>query len=108
MRKMLVGFAVLVAVALGVARPAEAHVSIAIGLPGFGFFLGSPYLSPPVVYAPPPVVYGPPIAYAPPVVYGPPAVYYRPPVYYRRPVYYAPRYYGHDHGWHRGWYKHDD
>ena len=103
MRKLLVGFAVLVVATLGAVRPVGAQVSIAIGVPGFGLYVGAPYY-------PPPVVYGPPIAYAPPV-YGPQVVYAPAPVYYRPPGYCTPRYYGaqyqaHDNGLHRGWYKH--
>jgi len=96
MRKMLVGLAVVAMLGLVAPRPAAADVSFAIGLPGFGFIFGVP--------VPPPVVYAPPVVYSPPVVYGPPA-YYRPTVYYGPSVVYAPRY-AHDHGRHRGWYKH--
>ena len=62
--------------------PADAHFSLAIGLPGFGLFVQES-LPPPVVYTAP--------------------VYYRPPVYYA-PAYYAPMVVGprcHRHGWHR-------
>jgi hypothetical protein len=73
-------------VALTTPRPADAHVSVSIGVPGFGV-----YVEGPPVYVPPP-----PVCYAPPV-------YYRS--YYERPVYGRPYC---DHERHRGWYKHDD
>ena len=98
MRKALFGLGLLAMVAVAVPRRADAHVSVAIGLPGLGFFLGAPA----VPYAPP-VVYAPPVAYAAPV-YAPP-VYYAPYYGYRPPVAYAPVYF-HDNGRHRGWYKH--
>jgi hypothetical protein len=92
MRKALLGLGLLAMVAVAVPRRADAHVSVAIGLPGFGFFLGAP-----------PVVYAPPVAYAAPV-YAPPA-YYAPCYRCGPPVAYAPAYF-HDNGRHRGWYKH--
>ena len=91
MRKVLLGLGLLAAVALTIPRQADAHVSVSIGFPGFGFFVSGP----PVLYAPP-VAYAPPV-YAPPVYYAP---YYRPRVVYAPPCF-------HDRGWHRGWYKHD-
>ena len=70
---------------------AGGHVSVAIGLPGFGIGYGPGY------YAPPPVVYAPPVTYygasyyaGAPLVYGPRVVYGRP---YHRPYY-------------RGYYRH--
>jgi len=93
MRTMLVGLGILLAVTLAAPRRADADVSVAIGLPGFGLFVGAPY-PPPVVYAPP-VIYGPPVYYAPPAYYAP----------YHRRRYYAPHY-AYGHGRHRGWYKH--
>ena len=78
--------------ALFAAAPAQAHVSvgIGIGLPGY-------YAPPPVYYAPPPPVY-----YAPP-----PPVYYGPPP---PPVYYGGPYWHHRPDWRRGppppgWYR---
>ena len=90
MRKALLGLGILAAVAVMAPRPADAHVSISFGLPGFVFEAG------------PPVVYGPPV-YAP--------RYYAPYPYYRSRVFYGPRY-GYDRGYHRGngWYgryRHD-
>jgi hypothetical protein len=102
MRKTTIGLLMLAAATVAVpARPADAHVSVAIGLPGFGIFVGGPPVvyGPPVAYAPPPVVYAPP-----PVVYAPPPVAYGP-TYYPRPAYYGYGYgYGYRPGWHRGWY----
>ena len=90
MKKLLLAAVALGAVTLARPAPADAHFSLAIGLPGFGLFVQEP-LTPPVVYTAP--------------------VYYRPPVYYA-PAYYAPapvvvRAHCHrDHGHHHGWYKH--
>jgi hypothetical protein len=93
MRKILIGLALLMVVAVATPRAADAYVSVSIGLPGFGFYIPAP----PVVYAP-----------APPVVYAPPA-YYAPPVYYRsyypRPVYYGRPYYGGGYRYGRGGYR---
>ena len=89
MRKALIGALMIGAIALGAPRTADAHVSVAIGLPGLGFFFGAPApyaYAPPVAYVPPPpVVYGPPVYYAP-----------RPYPFYRYG--YARPYYRH-HGW---------
>jgi hypothetical protein len=94
MRKLLIALGLLAAVAFTTPRPAEAGVSVSIGLPGFGIYVPGP----PIVYAPPPpVYYAPPAYYAPPVYYRP---HYRP--YYGRPVYGRP-YYGGYRG-HRGRY----
>ena len=82
MRKILIGLGLVAVLAFVTPRPAEAYVSVSIGVPGFSFYLPGP----PVVYAPP-VYYAPPY-YAPPVYYRP---YYRP--YYGRPAYGRP-YYG--------------
>lgn len=65
---------------------------------GLSIQFGSPaYIEPPAVYYPPPPVY-----------YGPPPSYYVPRV--ERRVVIVPdddyRYYRHDNGRHRGWYKH--
>jgi hypothetical protein len=89
MKKLLLALVVLGAVALTAPGRADAHVSIGIGLPGFGLFLGAP--------PPPPVVYAPPV-----VGYYGPSYYYRPgPVVY---PYWRGRWGGyHRHGWHRGW-----
>jgi len=90
MKKLLLAAVALGALTLARPAPADAHFSLAIGLPGFGLFVQEP-LPPPVVYTAP--------------------VYYRPPVYYA-PAYYAPapvvvRAHCHrDHGHHHGWYKH--
>lgn len=86
MRNLLLGLGLAVAVPLVAPRGADAHVSVAVGLPGLGVLVGGP----PVVYA------------------SPPPGYYAPPVYYRsypRVVYGQP--YSHDRGCHRGWHKHD-
>ena len=85
MRKVLVGLCMLAAVALMAPRPADARVSISVGLPGV------------VVEAP---FYGPRF-YAPPV-YAP--RYYAP--YYRPRVYYRPHY-GYDRGCYRGGRRYD-
>jgi hypothetical protein len=78
MKKVVLALGLLAAVALAVPGRAEAHFSLAIGLPGFGFFFGAP--TPPVVYAPPPVVYAAPApVYAAPVPFYPPAVVYAAP-----------------------------
>ena len=90
MKKLLFAAVTLGALTLARPAPADAHFSLAIGLPGFGLFVHEP--------VPPPVVYTAP-------------VYYRPPVYYG-PAYYAPvpvvvRHHCHrGHGHHRGWYEH--
>jgi len=68
MKKLLLAAVVLGVATLARPAPADAHFSLAIGLPGFGLFVQEP--------VPPPVVYTAP-------------VYYRPPVYYA-PAYYAP------------------
>jgi len=68
--------------------PADAHFSLAIGLPGFGLVVHEP--------VPPPVYYGAPVYYPPPVYYG--RAYYAPVV--RRPCHFGR---GHWHG-HRRWY----
>jgi hypothetical protein len=99
MRKAILALGLLATVGLVAPRPASASdVSVVIGLPGFGLFVGRP----PVVVAPPPVVYVPP-----PVVYGP-SVYVAPAYarrfrhpYHGRPVYRG-RYAGHGHGRHHG------
>jgi len=85
MKKLII--AALAATTLAAARPAAAHLSIAIGIPGFAV----------VAAAPPP----------PPVLYRP-AYYYD--TGYRYPAYYAPapivfregRRHGCRHGWHHG------
>jgi len=91
MKKMLVMLPLLAVVALATPRPADAHFSLAIGLPGFGIFVHDPVPAP-VVYAPAPVYYQPPV------------YYYRPaPVvdpYYRRSCHHPGR------GHHYGWYRH--
>jgi len=92
MRKALLGLGMLAAVALIVPRAADAHVSVGIGLPGFGFFVGPPAYAPPVYYAP--------------RAYYPPRVVYAPRYGYDRDYGYDQGY-GHDRGCHRGWYKHD-
>ena len=75
---------VLAVMALATPRPADAHFSLSIGLPGFGIFVHEPV--------------PPPVAYAPPAYYQPPVVYYRP-----APVFYP---YYHGRGRHYGWYRH--
>jgi hypothetical protein len=93
MRKAILALGLLLSV--GMLAPCAARaggVSVAIGLPGFGLFVGGP----PVVVAPPPVAFVPP-----PVVYG--ASVYAAPVYlrpYGRP-YYGRRFHG-GRGWHHG------
>ena len=85
MKKTLLAIAAAGVLAFGAPRPAAAHSSVFFGfsLPGFSF-----------VAAPPP----PPVFYAPA-----PYAYYRPaPVYVRS--YYSRGF--HDHGNHRGWWKH--
>jgi len=82
MKKLLLAAVALGAVTLARPVPADAHFSLAIGLPGFGLFVQEP-VRPPVVYT--------------------------APVYYRPPVYFAPTYYTHchrTHGHHHGWHKH--
>ena len=90
MKKLLVLLPLLAVVALATPRPADAHFSLAIGLPGFGIFVHDP--------VPPLVAYAPPVVYAPPAYYAPPVVYYRP-----APVFYP---YHHGRGHHYGWYRH--
>ena len=95
MRKLLFGLGLLMTVAVMTPRTADAYVSVAIGLPGFGLYVPAP----PLVYAPPVSVY-----YAPPVYYRPPPpVYYRPaPIYSPPPgrIYYGPGYpYRPPNGW---------
>ena len=86
MKTLLVTLGLVGALVLTTPARASADVSVAIGLPGFGLFVGDPYPYPvpaPVYVAPPPVYYAPPVV----------------PVYYPRPVYYG-RPYGH---YHPGW-----
>ncbi len=52
MKKLLLAAVALGAVTLARPAPADAHFSLAIGLPGFGFFVQEP-LPPPVVYTAP-------------------------------------------------------
>lgn len=104
MARRMFALATLVIGLAATAGPALARdVSVAIGAPGFGLFIGQP---PPVVEYAPPVVYEAP----------PPAVIYPAPVYARpiyRPIYYYPRpqwsrhYHPHGHG-HRKHHHHDD
>ena len=90
MKKLLLAAVVLGAATLARPAPADAHFSLAIGLPGFGLFVQEP--------VPPPVVYTAPVYYRPPVYYAP--AYYAPaPVVVRAHCYL-------DHGHHHGWYKH--
>ena len=86
MLKALIGLMMVAAVGLITPRPAAAHVSVSIGLPGFGLFIGGP----PLAYAPPFVAYGPSVAYAPPIAYAP--TFYAPPVVFGAS--YAPVYGG--------------
>ena len=82
MKKLLLAAVALGAVTLARPAPADAHFSLAIGLPGFGLFVQEPVRLP---------------------------VVYTAPVYYRPPVYFAPTYYTHchrTHGHHHGWHKH--
>jgi len=79
MKKLLLAAVALGAVTLARPAPADAHFSLAIGLPGFGLFVQEPF---------------------------PPAVVYTAPVYYRPPVYYAPAYYPRPRCHHHGWHKH--
>jgi len=72
MKKLLLAAVALGAVTLARPAPADAHFSLAIGLPGFGLFVQEPL--------PPPVVYTAPVYYA--------------PAYYPRPR-------CHHHGWHK-------
>ena len=117
---LILAAAAVAALALIPAQRATAQqVTVHVDTPEFGFRIGTPvytapvvvapapvYAPPPVVYAPPPVVYTPPprMVY-PPVVYGAPRVIVAPrPVYVApRPVYVAPRWTppGHRHGHYR-------
>ena len=99
MRKLLLVLGALAAIGLGRPAPAEAHFSLALGLPGLSVFVHEP-CPPPVVYGPPSVVYGPP-----PVLYGPPPIYYYAPVY-SVPAAIGFRHRAHGRGHHHGWYKH--
>ncbi len=74
-RRAAIAFAVLVAIVLTAASPAQARVFIGIGVPFFGpgFYPAPYYYPPPVYYAPPPAYYAPP-----PVVYAPPQQSYSP------------------------------
>jgi len=83
MKKLIVAAAALVGGALAAPAPAAAHVSIAIGLPGFAVVAAEP--------PPPPVFYGPTYYYYP--GYYPPA----PAVVFTR------QHRGGCHGRHRGW-----
>ena len=76
MKKLLLAAVALGAVTLARPAPADAHFSLAIGLPGFGLFVQEP------------------------------AVVYTAPVYYRPPVHYAPAYYPRPGCRHHGWHKH--
>jgi len=90
--KAALAAAVLGAVTLARPAPADAHFSLAIGLPGFAFFTP----------APPP----------PPVVYETPAPYYYPAYYYTAPPRFV--YAHHDRfgrrfeGWRHHHHHHDD
>ena len=88
MKKLLLAAVALGAVTLARPAPADAHFSLAIGLPGFGLVVHEP--------VPPPVFYGAPAYYPPPAYYG--RAYYAPVV--RRPCHFGR---GHWHG-HRRWY----
>src|SRR5262249_60576230 len=84
MKKALLGLGILGLVAFAAPRPADAHVSLFFGLPGFG------------------VVAGPPVVAPPPVVYAPPVYYRAPYAYYGRPYYrqvYGPDWRGGAAGW---------
>ena len=89
MKKLLAIFPLLAVVALATPRPADAHFSLSVGLPGFGIFVDDP--------VPPPIVYAPPVYYRPPVVYYHPARVVYP---YRHSCHYPGR------GHHYGWYRH--
>jgi len=93
MKKALAALALVVAVGLAAPSRASAHVSVAIGLPGFSIFAGVP-VAPPVYVAPVAPVYvaPPPVYPVYPVVGG---YYYRAPYWgpYRARAYYR--------GWHR-------
>ena len=82
MRKLIAAAAALVGVALAAPAPAAAHLSIAIGLPGFAVVAADPF--------PPPVFYGPPDYY--------PGYYAPAPV-----VVFGRRHHGFCHGRHHGW-----
>ena len=96
MKRTLVALAALVAVALITPSPAKAGVSVAIGLPGFGLYVGAPYYPAYPAYP----AYAP--AYVPSPVYVAP--YYRPyPVYYGGYGYYGRHYYGRGYGYGYGY-----
>ena len=110
MHKTMIAAAVLGLGLLGMGRTAEAGVGVAIGVPGFGLFIGDGaapvYVAPPVVYGPPPpVVYAPPpVAWAPPVVYGAP---WGRPYYVPRAAGWGPGWHGHHRGWGHGHHDRD-
>ena len=81
MKKLIVAAAALVGGALAAPAPAAAHVSIAIGLPGFAVVAADP--------VPPPVFYRP--------------TYYYPGYYAPAPVVFGRRHHGWCHGRHHGW-----
>jgi len=82
MKKLIVAAVALAGGALAAPAPAAAHVSIAIGLPGFAVVAAEP---------PPPVFYGP--------------TYYAYPGYYppAPAVVFTPRHRRWCHGRHHGW-----
>ena len=80
MKTLIVG--ALACATLAVARPAAAHLSIAIGIPGFAVVAADP---------PPPALYRP-------------AYYYYPGYYPPAPIVFREgRRHGCRHGWHHGW-----
>ena len=82
MRKLITVAAALAGMALAAPAPAAAHVSIAIGLPGFAVVAADP--------VPPPAFYGP--------------TYYYPGYYAPAPVVvFGRRHHGWCHGRHHGW-----
>ncbi len=87
MKKLLLVALVLGGLTFVRPAPADAHVSFAFGLPGFGLFINAPVPAP-VVYYDAPVYYPPPVYRS----------YYAP--VYRRPCHFR----GHGYYRHRRWY----
>ena len=88
----------LMALTMGLAAAPSAHAEVAIGLPGFGLYVGRP---PAVVESyPPPVVYeeGPPVVYAPPV--------YARPIYRSYHYHYSRPFWSWRGDWHKPWKHH--
>ena len=104
------GTLALMTLVAGLALPPMARaddVSVAVGLPGFGLFIGPPpvVVEPPIVaYPPPPVFYeAPPVVYAPPIYRYPRHVHRSYHYHYGRPAYVR---HGHDYWRHDKHWKH--